>query len=183
MSVSLDTLERIKSQLKQARDQGSTVKLDLYTHLTEVFNRIMLHHPYDAYDKFEEISHLVKQTHLKIKDPKFDYDVNAIQHEQSNPQKEAWIKKCKNLLNEVSHPFALSRVNQIVDLIPKEDRSLLTKDKTFVIPNVIDEARMFEWAGVSFGEEETYKLSKSLKRLAILSGASRLRFWGKILGI
>jgi radial spoke head protein 4A len=70
-----------------------------------------------------------------------------------------------------------------VDLIPKEDRSLLTKDKTFVIPNVIDEARMFEWAGVSFGEEETYKLSKSLKRLAILSGASRLRFWGKILGI
>lgn len=59
----------------------------------------------------------------------------------------------------------------------------MTKDKTFVIPNVIDEARMFEWAGVSFGEEETYKLSKSLKRLAILSGASRLRFWGKILGI
>jgi len=111
MSVSLDTLERIKSQLKQARDQGSTVKLDLYTHLTEVFNRIMLHHPYDAYDKFEEISHLVKQTHLKIKDPKFDYDVNAIQHEQSNPQKEAWIKKCKNLLNEVSHLLALSRVN------------------------------------------------------------------------
>lgn len=101
MSVSLETLERIKAQLKQARDQGSTVKLDLYTHLTEVFNRIMLHHPYDAYDKFEEISHLVKQTHLKIKDPKFDYDVNSIQHEQTNPQKEAWIKKCQNLLKEV----------------------------------------------------------------------------------
>jgi len=101
MSVSLETLERIKQQLKTARDQGSSVKLDLYTHLTEVFNRIMLHHPYDAYDKFEEISHLVKQTYLKIKDPKFDYDVNSIQHEQSNPQKEAYIQKCKNLLKEV----------------------------------------------------------------------------------
>ena len=40
-----------------------------YTHLTEVFNRIMMHHPYDAFDKFEEISHLIKLTHLKIKDP------------------------------------------------------------------------------------------------------------------
>ena len=102
MSVSLETLERIKGQLKQARDQGSSIKLDLYTHLTEVFNRIMLHHPYDAYDKFEEISHLVKQTHLKIKDPKFDYDVNSIQHEQANPSKEAWIQKCQKLLKEVS---------------------------------------------------------------------------------
>lgn len=60
MSVSLETLERIKSQLKQARDNGSTIKMDLYTHLTEVFNRIMMNHPYDAYDKFEEISLLVK---------------------------------------------------------------------------------------------------------------------------
>ena len=102
MSVSLETLERIKAQLKQARDQGSTVKLDLYTHLTEVFNRIMLHHPYDAYDKFEEISHLVKQTHLKIKDPKTDFEVNSIQHKKSQPEKEAWISKCQALLKEVS---------------------------------------------------------------------------------
>ena len=109
MSVSLETLERIKNQLKQARDQGSTVKLDLYTHLTEVFNRIMLHHPYDAFDKFEEISHLVKQTHLKIKDPKFDHEVNAIQHELSNPQKELYIQKCKNLLREVSESIFKSK--------------------------------------------------------------------------
>lgn len=102
MSVSLETLERIKAQLKQARDHGSTVKMDLYSHLTEVFNRIMLHHPYDAYDKFEEISHLVKQTHLKIKDPKFDHEINGMQHEQANPQREAWIQKSKNLIKEVS---------------------------------------------------------------------------------
>lgn len=42
---------------------------------------------------------------------------------------------------------------------------------------------MFEWAGVSFGEEETYKLQKAMKRLAELSGAGRLRFWGKIFGV
>ena len=63
------------------------MKLDLYTHLTEVFNRIMMHHPYDAFDKFEEISHLVKLTHLKIKEPQHDYEVNQIQYEQKNPEK------------------------------------------------------------------------------------------------
>lgn len=41
-----------------------------------MFNRILLHHPEDAYDKFEEISALVKQTDLKFKDPKYDFEVN-----------------------------------------------------------------------------------------------------------
>lgn len=81
MSVSLDTLERIKAQLKEIRDQGNGVKLDLYAHLTEVFNRIMLHNQQDAYQKFEEISHLIKQTHLKITDPLYDHEVNSIHHE------------------------------------------------------------------------------------------------------
>jgi hypothetical protein len=42
---------------------------------------------------------------------------------------------------------------------------------------------MFEWAGIVFGEEITVKLTKSIKRLAVLSGASQLRFWGKIYGV
>ena len=51
--VELDTLEKIKLQLKESKECGSAVKQDLYTHLTEVFNRIMTHHQYDAFDKFE----------------------------------------------------------------------------------------------------------------------------------
>ena len=39
----------------------------------------------------------------------------------------------------------------------------MTKDKTFIIPNINEEARMFEWAGVGFGEEETFRLSKAIK--------------------
>lgn len=67
--------------------------------------------------------------------------------------------------------------------MPREERELLTKDtNNFVIPDIVEESRLFEWAGLSFGEDEVYKLSKSLRRLAILSGASRLRFWGKIYG-
>jgi radial spoke head protein 4A len=41
---------------------------------------------------------------------------------------------------------------------------------------------MLEWAGISFGDENVYMIQKSLKRLAVLSGATTLRFWGKIYG-
>jgi hypothetical protein len=44
MSVSIETLEKLKIQLKQLKDLGTPIKADLYAHLTEVFNRIMLHH-------------------------------------------------------------------------------------------------------------------------------------------
>jgi len=77
MSVSLETLEKLKTQLQKVKDLGTPIKADLYTHLTEVFNRIMLHHPADAYDKFEEIAGLVKHNNFKIKDPDHDYDVNG----------------------------------------------------------------------------------------------------------
>ena len=68
------------------------------------------------------------------------------------------------------------------DLIPASEKSLLTKDKQFVIPNFAEEAEMLEWAGISFGEENTLRLGKSIKRLAIMSGADSLRFVGKIYG-
>ena len=60
MSVSFETLDKLKKQLQQVKDLGMPIKTDLYNHLTEVFNRIMLNHPEDGYDKFEEISALVK---------------------------------------------------------------------------------------------------------------------------
>ena len=50
------------------------------------------------------------------------------------------------------------------------------------MPNFTEEAEMLEWAGVSFGEEETYKMGRSFKRLAQMSGAETLQFVGKIFG-
>ena len=41
---------------------------------------------------------------------------------------------------------------------------------------------MLEWAGIGFGEEMNFLIQKSLKRLAIGSGASSLKLFGKVLG-
>ena len=100
MSYNLDTFDSVKAQLRAQKDVGA-IKQDLYTHLTEIFSRIMLHHQNDAFDKFEEISHLVKRTYLKIRDPKQDSEVNLIKDAKKDHEKDAWISKNKDLLKEV----------------------------------------------------------------------------------
>lgn len=103
MSISVETLDKIREQLREAKNVGGSVPQDLYSHLTEVFNRIMLHHQSDAFDKFEEISALVKRTHISFKDPKRDFEVNAHSAAQNHAEveRQRWIEKSKNLLNEV----------------------------------------------------------------------------------
>lgn len=63
---------------------------------------------------------------------------------------------------------------------PKE---LLSKGKTFTLTSFAEEAEMLEWANIGFGEENTYKLQHSIKRLCVMSGADQVRFVGKIYGI
>jgi len=75
MSVSLETLDRLKDELKTPHFLSAHVRTDLYRHLSEVYSRIMTHHVEDAFDKLEEISSLIKQTHLDIKDPKLDTEI------------------------------------------------------------------------------------------------------------
>lgn len=154
--ITEQTLERIRCSLREARDIGGSVPQDLYTHLTEVFNRVLVHNSDDAYDKFEEISALVKQTDLKFKDPKNDSDLNCALSAQSVSERDDWVRRSKNLLNEVN------------DLISARDRHLLTKGKTFAIPNFTEEAEMLDWAGINFGEDNTLRLSKSIKVSVLL---------------
>ena len=106
----------------------------------------MYHHE-DAFDKFDEISVLVKQTNLKFKDPKVDADLRqSPAAAQAVTERQKWVQSSKNLLSDVN------------DLVSAADRKLLTKDKTFTIPNLKEQADMLEWGGVSFGEENTLKL-------------------------
>jgi len=44
----------------------------------------------------------------------------------------------------------------------------------------MEDAKVIEWAGIGFGEIETYRIMKSLKKLATQTGASQVRFFGKI---
>lgn len=146
------------------------IKTDLYAHLTEVFNRIMLHNPEDGYEKFEEISALVKQTNFRIGDPKPDFEVNAQAGVIQNKEMMDLLQKWKCLINE--YP----------ELLTANDRKkYIQPDIKCVLPNFPKEAEMFEWAGIGFGPDMSYVIQKSLKRLAMISGASAIKLFGKIL--
>jgi hypothetical protein len=115
MSVGLNTLERINTQLKEAKNIGVSAQNDLYTHLTQVFNKIMLHHREDGFDRLEEISQLLKQTHCQMKDPASDQEVNAIKTQQKNPELTLWLQRSHNLLSEHW------------DAIPSSERDLIAR--------------------------------------------------------
>ena len=48
--------------------------------------------------------------------------------------------------------------------------------------DVLHESNMWEWAGVSFGQTETYRIFLAMKKLAETLPAEHglLKFWGKI---
>lgn len=153
--------------LQREKDIGG-VKLDLYNHLTQVFDRIMLHHKFDGFEKFEEISLLVKKTYLKIQDPKRDIVDEVAPVDCDTQLALDTVEKYKLLLAE---EFKLS----------KEDKKNYIKDTPECdVEDVIENMAMFENAGISFGIDEHYRLHHSMQRLAKISGATRLRFWGKI---
>lgn len=50
------------------------------------------------------------------------------------------------------------------------------------MPDTIADSKVWQWAGVGFGEYETMLLHKSMKKLAVKSGMTQLKLWGKIKG-
>lgn len=50
------------------------------------------------------------------------------------------------------------------------------------VQDLMAERQIYQWAGIGFGEQETYRLQKSLKQLATEKQAKSLRFFGKVFG-
>jgi radial spoke head protein 4A len=48
------------------------------------------------------------------------------------------------------------------------------------MPNLLEESKLFEWAGIYLGKDDTYLLYKSLIKLGIAKAVKSIRFWGKI---
>jgi len=56
-----------------------------------------------------------------------------------------------------------------------------TPVKAGILPDFPQVIKSLEWAGISFGCEENYRLEMSLRNLLVKTKATNLRFWGKIL--
>lgn len=131
---------------------------NLYDHLTETLMRIMLDRPDKAYDNFELISAQVKSNPLDP-DPQVGHAI-PLSEEELN-KKQIWTNKCAALLK-----------------VPEEP----PEDSGVKFPDLMDEFNLMEWAGISLGKGDIYRLYLSIKKLSetLPGDVERLRFFGKM---
>eukprot|EP01038_Epipyxis_sp_PR26KG_P008949 gene8949-12066_t len=145
------------AELRQILKEDASGK-NLYDHLTEVLMKVLIERPKNAFDSFELISADVKANPLNP-DPEKGRPLPPSADELEKQL--IWTKRCAALLQ--------------VPLEPPEESAVK-------FPDLLDESNLMEWAGVSFGKGELYRLHLSIKKLAesLPAEVERLRFFGKI---
>lgn len=141
-------------------------------------SHLVLHtHPSQSLEKIEEVSYLLKFPELKDQ-----YLKTSVNND--------YARACDQALAAQSQPF----IEEAMALFPKPAEAVVNEEgqeeeakgeELAPIGNLTDlrsEVKIFEWAGVNFGEYDTMLLQKNLQKLANSSGAAQLRLWGKITG-
>lgn len=143
------------SELRQILKQDQSGN-NLYDHLTETLMKILIDRPSNAYDMFENISADVKISPLNPEVTNVCVPPSAEEVEKQL----AWAKSCSALLKRPDEP-------------PEPNVSF---------PDLMSDANLFEWAGISFGRSDTYRLYLSIKAFAetLPAEVERLRFFGMI---
>jgi len=120
--------------------------------------KILIDRPANVYDSFELISADVKSNPLNP-DPEQGRPLPISAEELA--KQENWTKKCSALFK-----------------VPEEP----PEDSGVKYPDLIDESNLTEWAGISLGKGDTYRLYLAVKKLAesLPGEVDRLRFFGKI---
>lgn len=176
------TLEPPADQVIRAREnltkvlQGKAAgKGNLYDHIVQVVDRIVMTCPDKAIERFEEVSYLIKHGDtLRLEEfLKTSIDTSYSCHDaQLAAGTEEVIKSLRALFATASPAAEAAEEGEggggatlgLVQDLPSLNR------------------HVFNQAGVELGEFGSLILQKSLNQLAASTEAKALRFWGKILG-
>ncbi|KAL4480348.1 hypothetical protein ABPG74_020864 [Tetrahymena malaccensis] len=155
---------QLKAQLDKIKDkEGNT----LTNHLSNLLTKLLLDDPHNAYYLFEDES-------LNIKQSKYDFR----KHNEFQDNAERLREKYE----AVSESFKANK--KLLDpLMEGEEDNLAPVGAIGYVPNFMEEAKWFEWAGVGFGEEESYRIFRALTVLSNAKkekGLKNVRLWGKI---
>ncbi|OQR93006.1 flagellar radial spoke protein [Achlya hypogyna] len=152
------TLEEAKAYLRL-----ENAGVNLYDHLSEVLLKLLVERPNDAVNAFEHLSCTVRQE--RFKRPPEAVNIEIAADADAKARQEAWGKAATGLLK--------------IQIGEEE----VAPETPSGVADLLDEANMFEWAGLGFSRGETFRLSLALQKLATINTTVKLRFWGKILGI
>ncbi|KAJ3130635.1 Radial spoke head protein 4 A, partial [Physocladia obscura] len=134
--------------------------MNLYDHLTLTVMRVLETRPRNPVDIFESISGEIKRSKFRTVDPTSSIFKPAY---DSAPE----IKISKEQMALYEQPS-------------QEDPP---EEGLGEIPDIMDLSNLWEWAGVSFGREETFMLFLSLRKLVAEKPLKSVRLWGKIYGL
>lgn len=157
LATQFQDFETSKAFLRKADPNGRT----LYDHLTSVILEVVKQKPDNPLEAFEAISVRVKQGAI---DPTVYKEVPAI------PEQSEEYKRLS------------SSVNKTLELVsPQYDEDDEIPEPALV-PDIVAEAQLLEWAGVRFKTDEIYKVYLSIQKCATDNNLEDVRFVGKIFG-
>jgi len=131
---------------------------DEYEHLEKIIDRVISEKPKDAYSLVEVLSRLVREQ-PDVAIPTATEDLEAATE---------YVKKV-----------------QVLDKVPSEGEPAAPVNVGSAVPDYNEDADVLQWAGVGFGDLESYKIKCALRNLAYKqqeAGYTRIRLWGKVLG-
>ena len=164
-----EKFDGLKTILQNIKSKSSGK--NLYMHLKEVFRTLILHYPDQALEKIEEVSYLIKNgEELKLTDYLQTSDMRN--YSEVCGQMDGYISFMKKQFPE---PF-------VPDPDDPEKQPEAAEPINYVQDVMEDASQLWQWANIGFGQQEHYRLQKSLKRLVSSSGAEKVRFFGVIKG-
>jgi radial spoke head protein 4A len=140
---------------------------DMFAHLSETLLKLVVQQPTDAYNIFENISCEAKADAVQKK-ADFVTSSNELKARPSSVAKDGRAAYS----DQAGKLFAVPGEDD--EAPPEPDGSG---------QDIVEDATVLEWAGVSLGREDNYRLQLSLDKLATIEKApTSLRIWGKICG-
>lgn len=128
--------------------------VNIYDHLSTVLLRLLIEKPKNSVEMLEHISHMVKKGHYT------PTGANATERTL-----------------DIEKIIAFAAANAAFYAVEEDGLG-----EGAPVQDLMADVDSLEWAGVSLGREETFRIYNNLKKLSSTSGATDLRFWGKIQG-
>ncbi|KAJ3270098.1 Radial spoke head protein 4 A [Terramyces sp. JEL0728] len=137
---------------------GVKAPINLYDHLTNVIMHAMETKASNVVDNFEQLS-------LDVKKQLFTLDESLPTSIKIGGERHLEYESIKQKISFYKKPAEEAADGETGDF-----------------PDMMDLASLWEWAGVSFGNEDTFLLFLAIKNLVEVKQLKSVRLWGKVFG-
>lgn len=172
MSSKSQAFEAAQAYLKRSVDPSGRT---LHDHLTDVLLAIARDKPENPLESFESISVRVKESYLPFNN----------QQDSGEIQRAGGSRNFLPQLDATAQSALQSAIQRTATLLKPEPLPEDAEQPDWdaaAFPDLIQQAKTLEWAGVSLGEEDLYRIVCSLQQLAAQKSLTAVRLFGKIFG-